>query len=387
MASTKYSEAGLPQTILGISCQSHKGFKIEPVLSYFKVNVRKGSSKIELLKALNTFAPSVSEREQKAITDWLQANNATLANLALQITAARTPTSSNDNTEGNGKAAKLQTGNTMHDPQGKECPVCVETLTEQSFPSGKITSSCLHEATFCKDCLQKFIEGNIREHPWSKVQCPECQETASDDEVQSLASKETFERYQRNATIAGIRHLPNFIMCLAPNCGSGQIHEGGNEQSVMTCGACGFRTCTAHMLPYHEGQTCEEYDVVRREQIDQEAASEKFLSEKTKVCPGPGCGIHTIKAGNACDHITCKQCYFDYCWTCLVAYDMVRHIGGSAHAKGCHLWTDETPTQYKARKAVDRREAKDYKAANPLKRKRGEADGVSEDGGKLKRSV
>lgn len=86
-------------------------------------------------------------------------------------------------------------------------------------------------------------------------------------------------------------------------------------------------------------------------------------------------------------HLIGKQCYFDYCWTCLVAYDMVRHIGGSAHAKGCHLWTDETPTQYKARKAVDRREAKDYKAANPLKRKRGEADGVSEDGGKLKRSV
>ncbi|KAG4439289.1 hypothetical protein IFR05_005222 [Cadophora sp. M221] len=153
IASVKYSTAELPQTILSISCQSHKACNIEPVLSYYKVDVRKGANKVELLQALNSFAPTVSMREQQAITGWLQANNATLADLASQITAARTSTGSNDNTESNGRAAKLSTGNTVHDPQGKECPVCVETLTEESFPNGKITSSCLHEPTFCKGCL------------------------------------------------------------------------------------------------------------------------------------------------------------------------------------------------------------------------------------------
>ncbi|KAG4439288.1 hypothetical protein IFR05_005221 [Cadophora sp. M221] len=154
----------------------------------------------------------------------------------------------------------------------------------------------------------------------------------------------------------------------------------------MTCDACGFKTCITHMLPYHVGQACEEYDAGCQEQIDQEAASEEFLSEMTKVCPGPGCGIHTIKAGNACDHITCMQCHFDYCWTCLVPYDMVRHIGGTAHDRDCHLWTDETPAQYKARKAAERKEAKGRYAANSLKRKRSETEDIPEERGELKRN-
>ncbi|KAH7336292.1 hypothetical protein BKA65DRAFT_552949 [Rhexocercosporidium sp. MPI-PUGE-AT-0058] len=387
MALATYSKAGLPDSILDISCQSLKGWKIYLVLSYYKIDIRKGSSKVELLKALNSFALTVSQREQQAIKVWLQAKHMPVTELAAQITAARAPTSSDNNTDGKVEAAQLPTGNTAHDPQVRECPVCIEELIEDSFLHGKITSSCLHKPTFCKNCLQRCVDTHIREHPWSKVYCPECREIASDKEVQNLASNEAFEIYQRNTAIAGIRFLPNFIMCLAPNCGSGQIHDVSDEQSIMTCSACGFKTCTMHMMPYHEGQTCAEYDVVRQEQVSQEAASKKFLSEETKVCPGPGCGIHTIKAGNACDHITCKQCYFDYCWICLVPYDMVRHIGGNAHAKYCHLWTDETPAQYKERKSVERKEAKDRKAGNSLKRKRSETEDVSEDESELTRSI
>jgi len=52
---------------------------------------------------------------------------------------------------------------------------------------------------------------------------------------------------------------------------------------------------------------------------------------------------------------------------------MVRHIGGTAHAKDCHLWKDENPAQYKARKAAERQAAKERREMS-LKRKFGHLD-------------
>jgi len=37
---------------------------------------------------------------------------------------------------------------------------------------------------------------------------------------------------------------------------------------------------------------------------------------------------------------------------------MVRFQGGTAHDKACRLWKDESPTQYKARRAAERRASK-----------------------------
>ena len=55
------------------------------------------------------------------------------------------------------------------------------------------------------------------------------------------------------------------------------------------------------------------------------------------------------------------QCGFDYCWICLVPYDLVRYQGSTAHARACHQWKDEDPAQYKARKAAERKQKKEAK--------------------------
>ncbi|KAL2068960.1 hypothetical protein VTL71DRAFT_15298 [Oculimacula yallundae] len=363
MAPTPYSKAGLPETILGIPCSAHRAWSISYVLSYYKVNIRKSATKIELLTALDSFAPTVSQNEQRAIVNWFQSHNATLTGLAASIIAAK-------NLEENDMTNTVATGSTMHDSQGAECPVCLEHLTAESFPQGKITSTCVHEPTFCKDCLTKYVGTRVHEYPWSKVFCPECKETFSDEEVQIWTSSQAFEKHKQNAAMSKIHHLPNFIRCLAPDCGAGQLHDDSDAQPIMTCEACGFQTCPRHKLPYHDGQTCEEYDSTRQEQIEQEATSEKYLAETTKICPGPGCGIHTIKEGRACDHITCKQCRFDYCWVCLIPYDMVRHIGGSAHARDCNSWTDLTPSQYRAARSAQRQEKKGQTTEASAKRQR-----------------
>lgn len=104
------------------------------------------------------------------------------------------------------------------------------------------------------------------------------------------------------AAIAG-----ELTMCLSPGCGSGQIHTGGDAQPIMTC-KCGFKTCYTHKMPWHSDQTCAEYDAERKERMEQEAASEKFITENlaAKICPNIACGARIQKNGG-CDHMSCKQ--------------------------------------------------------------------------------
>jgi IBR domain, a half RING-finger domain len=105
--------------------------------------------------------------------------------------------------------------------------------------------------------------------------------------------------------------MPDFMMCLGPDCNSGQIHEGGDAQPIMTCTACKFKSCWTHQMPWHSGQTCDEYEAERQERFVQEAASKKFLDEKTKICPNIKCGLHVEKI-SGCDHMTCQFSNLDH---------------------------------------------------------------------------
>jgi IBR domain, a half RING-finger domain len=113
------------------------------------------------------------------------------------------------------------------------------------------------------------------------------------------------DRFDQKSLLAAFRDMPNFAMCLGPGCDSGQIHETGHAQPIMTCTICQFKTCFTHKMPWHKGQTCAQYDFQRKERMEQEAASEKLIARITKKCPNPKCG-HGIEKKGGCDHMTCK---------------------------------------------------------------------------------
>jgi hypothetical protein len=47
---------------------------------------------------------------------------------------------------------------------------------------------------------------------------------------------------------------------MSPGCESGQIHEDADAGPIMTCNHCGFKSCVIHQMPFHEGETCSQYD-------------------------------------------------------------------------------------------------------------------------------
>lgn len=159
-------------------------------------------------------------------------------------------------------------------------------------------------------------------------------------------------RYDHLATIHQLESTPSFRRCIGPRCESGQLHQGGSAQPIMTCIVCQFKTCYTHQVAWHTNISCEEYDAAQSRKQEENAASILVLEKTTKFCPGVSCGVRITKI-SGCDHMTCKsqklhaynpeilstclgrRCAHEFCWVCLSPYSAIRKSGNSAHRRHC----------------------------------------------------
>ncbi|KAF8864894.1 hypothetical protein BDZ45DRAFT_581627 [Acephala macrosclerotiorum] len=336
-ASNRYG--AFPKRIFGLKCSQHRAFNMQHILQYYQKRVGARATKERLLNLLISLEKQVTKAEAEGIQEWLKSNSPTAASLRFILDDAK---DSKVNAKTKVKAEvkrKLSLGLQSPSPEirspfppqvTKECCVCAEDLPESGFPEQKITSTCNHEPTTCRTCLSITIATQIPELAWDQLHCPECPETLPYDIVRT---------YDKKSLLAAFQTMPNFTMCLAPGCGSGQIHEGGDAEPIMTCRTCEFKTCFSHKMPWHEGQTCAEYDVMRRERMEQEAASEAFISQNAKICPNPKCGHGIIKYAG-CDHMTCRQCNYQFCYLCLSPWQNIMRLGNTAHDEECRYHTN-----------------------------------------------
>lgn len=122
----------------------------------------------------------------------------------------------------------------------------------------------------------------------------------------------------------------------------------------MVCDKCKFASCFACKVPWHENQTCAQYQFL---QTDGE--SEEYIKKYCKKCPRSGCGAPTKKI-KACHEILCENSIFPprltiyeyaanrrtlpvscktlWCWECKAILDSnmlysQRHI--SQHLSSC----------------------------------------------------
>jgi hypothetical protein len=119
-----------------------------------------------------------------------------------------------------------------------------------------------------------------------------------------------FRSYERMGIRGFVNDNPNFVWC--QNCPSGQEHVGGEDQPIVTCQACGSKTCFKHQIPWHEQMLCDEYDErvrlsndERQSRAQQELASLRAIHTTTKPCANKDCKA-PIQKTQGCDHMTCK---------------------------------------------------------------------------------
>ncbi|KAK0617299.1 hypothetical protein B0T14DRAFT_568818 [Immersiella caudata] len=273
---------------------------------------------------------------------------------------------------------------------GRECAVCAERLVDvtdgtpegearwvaatsgfpgewtrmiRSFPSPSSLPVCSrnHDLDICNTCLAQHIATQLESRGRAgseQLTCPSpgCGHAYSHDEIRMLASPEAFVQYDKLRLLGHLATLPNFRWCLREGCQMGQVYDfsamhnfpGTRQRSRIVCDACGFEMCFYHQMPWHEGQTCTDYDA---NQGDPEAeATAQWLRRNTKPCPGL-CGAAVEKKGG-CFHMTCQVCRFEFCWECLADWAAIANVDPittrrryrrDAHNQGCYFREANAP--------------------------------------------
>jgi hypothetical protein len=91
------------------------------------------------------------------------------------------------------------------------------------------------------------------------------------------------------------------MWCLAPGCESGQLYTHASRE--VKCEACDFPMCFRHQVPWHEGQTCEEFTQERDfGTAGVDGDTQGWLMGNSKRCPE--CRV-AIEKNEGCDHMTC----------------------------------------------------------------------------------
>ncbi|KAI7775480.1 hypothetical protein LA080_006768 [Diaporthe eres] len=212
-----------------------------------------------------------------------------------------------------------------------ECPICLEDYPRSRFPRRlTITEFCDHPDKACLNCLDSSIAAIVERGALHLLACPICPQRLSRRDVKEYAKQSVYERYnylKEQSEIPG-----HYISCTNPICGGSQPHE--SEDPMMICNHCKFATCAKHKRPWHQGQTCEEFDLddAQIERLEEEEATAKLLSrEAMSICPKCGQGV---TKSDGCDHMRC-QCGQEWCYVCSCSYENIIRLGPTAHATFC----------------------------------------------------
>ncbi|KAI1136910.1 hypothetical protein F5Y05DRAFT_90380 [Hypoxylon sp. FL0543] len=205
-------------------------------------------------------------------------------------------------------------------PLSEECIVCSDEKRVSEMPNKRrITASCEHDSNMCKECVGNWIASSMDSVAWDRLKCPECPQLLKYENVRAFATREVFERYDTLAVKALLSSIPEFLWCFNPRCNSGQIHPTGCSRAK--CHACKRYLCVRHNVPWHKGETCEEYERRTRRQRRNDKASEEHVKEIAKPCPGCKKNVHKY---SGCDHVTCI-CGHEWCWLCFGRYYRDEH--------------------------------------------------------------
>lgn len=164
-----------------------------------------------------------------------------------------------------GHRASLSISSGFITRQPLRCVVCSQALERSSLPDPHLAASCDHSAIpgvqICSPCLRRCLDIQFSSTGPESLSCPLCQAQLSHDEVRKWASPETFQTIDGIRARKALEEDSEFIMCVRTGCGYGQLHSGGRENPIAVCEACGTRMCFVHRDMWHEGLSCDEYDL------------------------------------------------------------------------------------------------------------------------------
>lgn len=225
----------------------------------------------------------------------------------------------------------------------RECVNCLDDVGARDFPFEPTTDECAHDLDICKSCIHTWITTSLDQGNWKNIAClsADCGAIMQYADLRRNSADEDMIRYERFATRDALAEMPDFKWCINPQCDAGQIHDdGGGTEQILTCQVCQFKRCIACDRPWHQDETCEQYTQRLAAQPGEVDASEAWVANNSRKCPG--CQS-PIQKNDGCDHMTCTRCRRQFCWLCMADYRDIHREGNTAHAPHCQYNSGRIP--------------------------------------------
>lgn len=236
--------------------------------------------------------------------------------------------------------------------QKYDCTTCGRTLAASSFPKHLPSDSCTHLISTCRSCLKEWLAVQVENTKYDNISCPECPEIMHNSDIKFHAARSVYNRFDDLERRGIADKTPGWRWCLAPRCKAGQVHHAPTQThpsikglgplrrterrvkkfdgfvsgpNICICHKCGAKACASCDRPWHEGETCEEYQKRLKAQNlqEEEAASQKTIQKQSKPCPT--CKAN-IERNGGCDAMRCK-CGEHFCFLCLRTYSVINQTG------------------------------------------------------------
>ncbi|CAD8122573.1 unnamed protein product [Paramecium sonneborni] len=197
---------------------------------------------------------------------------------------------------------------------------------------------CEHK--FCKNCYKDYLEDKIKNAKINNIYCLQegCITKFPESVIKETVSETKFAQYLFFKYKLEIENDMNKKWCPAKGCDL--FVERNPKQNIVIC-KCGASVCFNCGQIAHQGLLCEQAI-----EDDFRNAINKY---SIKYCPG--CKAH-VQKNAGCNHMTCIQCHFQYCWVCLQPYYEYHYRYWSL--KGCAIWSNG---RFKTNKVVNHPDA------------------------------
>ena len=187
-----------------------------------------------------------------------------------------------------------------------ECGVCYEAINKDDKKLNEI--ECGH--LFCNYCWFNYLKSLITEAKVENIKCMEhgCNEIISEKFVLKhiMDDIDLINKYKKFKKRLEIIKDENKKICPNPDCDS--YIQKSNSTKYVKCEN-GHIYCFDCLNPPHGNKPCDNKQ------------EKKFLNwikgKKVKRCPK--CHIYTQK-NEGCNHMTCANCKFQWCWICEEEY-------------------------------------------------------------------
>lgn len=219
------------------------------------------------------------------------------------------------------------------------CLICFDSLS----PLELTGLSCGH--SFCRECWVSYLTVKIMdEGEADHISCPtDCPLLVDDEMVFHLVSdSRVHSKYRKLITNNFVANNRRLQWCPNPDCDKlvrtreAQMKGPGSLYCVPVTCSCRRQFCFLCCNEWHEPVLCHYLWKWRMKCEDKDNTETlNYICSYTKDCPK--CHV-IIEKNGGCNHMTCRKCHHEFCWTCA---QPLTHSLQAMGRHNCNKFVDE----------------------------------------------